>query len=430
MILKTSVLLFIAAVSIEIFAVEGTKVKIYISHEAVDLTKLSERQASSSACDDKVLVPRSNASLTGRLVSLNSRVLFYQSVYVRQSIDRFIRDATVPGTQTTAFGVLQALKDGGCPVYIFGGAIRDQFLGKMPNDVDTEVDCNVSTIVRICRERWGAAACGEEDEPVTSIGKPRGNPANSDFAPTDRTFYTNLTYLEFTTNSLAYDINGLDVVIDLAGTGVRDTCNRSIRIPSDDDSLSSWDAWRDAYMDSGKLYRYWKLRFKGYSAINANTSTYIISNVKNLIEANNGLDFKEVYCEKVYDGARYSTNGNLCVVSSELCLAKSQTAATYSSHIEEDLGRSYVESRLGGLPTCNGECIIHAAITKMERLWYSGTWLVVTHGPVRNGCYKRGGLLTQVEMYTKLNTLPGLLLRGDLTYTVTNINWFHCDILN
>ena len=57
-----------------------------------------------------------------------------------------------------------------------------------------------------------------------------------------------------------------------------------------------------------------------------NTSTYIISNVKNLIEAKS-LDFKEVYCEKVYSGGVYSTNGNLCVVSSELCLAKSQTAA-------------------------------------------------------------------------------------------------------
>ena len=44
---------------------------------------------------------------------------------------------------------------------------------------------------------------------------------------------------EYTTNALSYDINGNNVIIDIVGSGVNDTCNHLIRIPT---PVSMWTA--------------------------------------------------------------------------------------------------------------------------------------------------------------------------------------------
>ena len=145
----------------------------------------------------------------------------------------------VPGIDSsTVADVLQVLREGGCPVFIYGGVVRDQFLGRAPNDVDVEVDCTISTVVSLCKQNWGDGNCGKETNAITHIGTPL-DPKSVDLAPTTSTFYASLSQLEYTANSLAYDTNGLDVIIDLTGNGVEDVCSRKIRIPSDDNSEAS-----------------------------------------------------------------------------------------------------------------------------------------------------------------------------------------------
>ena len=74
-----------------------------------------------------------------------------------------------------------------------------------------------------------------------------------------------VTDLEYTANAIVFDYNGWNLTYDLTGSGVDDACNMTIRIPSDDGSQSSWDRWRMTGNDV-KLFRYWKLRVKGFTA--------------------------------------------------------------------------------------------------------------------------------------------------------------------
>jgi hypothetical protein len=82
-----------------------------------------------------------------------------------------------------------------------------------------------------------------------------------------KTFFGELTNLEYTTNSLGHYNNGTNtsVVIDLSGSGHSgvedtDTCNKTIKIPLPCDPWVSW--YND---DSSKIFRNRKLRAKGTS---------------------------------------------------------------------------------------------------------------------------------------------------------------------
>ena len=185
-----------------------------------------------TACNDIVSVDRASLQLPGMLSMLDQRVRFYRSQIATQNIVSFIGSATVPGLgANTVADVLQALRNGGCPVFIYGGVVRDQFLERTPNDVDTEVDCSISTVVTICKTQWGEQNCGRDMDVITHIGT-QSDPNNVDLAPTGKTFYAPLSDLEYTANSLAYDTNGNDVIIDLPGNGVDDVCLKEIRIPN------------------------------------------------------------------------------------------------------------------------------------------------------------------------------------------------------
>jgi hypothetical protein len=67
---------------------------------------------------------------------------------------------------------------------------------------------------------------------------------------------------EYTTNCLSFDLNGQDVLIDVVGTGLDDTCNRRIVIPV---AQRKWDDWLGESVwtcNNGlkKIPRFWKLR--------------------------------------------------------------------------------------------------------------------------------------------------------------------------
>ena len=343
--------LILTLFTVNILLVGAARVKIYIFHDysATPRRDLFPRQ-DMTACNDKQKIE--GAMLPG--MSLNQRVQFYKSEYANDSINNFIMSTTVPGlNSTTVSRVLEILRSEGCPVYIFGGVVRDQFLGLTPNDVDVEVDCELSSVVFICRRQWGADVCGNESDNITHIGQPH-HPRAIDLAPTTSTFNSSLANLEYTVNSLAYSTNGDELIIDLSGSGVTDVCARKIRIPSDDDSESSWIQW----MSPNKLYRYWKLRSKGFNSYNSNTSNFIITAVKNEIEAQVpiGKSFKQFYCKTVYE-APYNANENVCQTSTEDCERANNKASIYNMVLQEDLGREYIYETIQ-LPTCGKYMLI------------------------------------------------------------------------
>ncbi len=118
--------------------------------------------------------------------------------------------------------------------FFFGGAVRDQFLGRSPNDADVEIDCPIETFFNVCISAYGEANCDQSSSrPLGHVGvEDDSNLKNVDVASTNITFYAPISQLEYTVNSMAFDLNGNDVIIDLTGTGEMDVCNKRIRIPS------------------------------------------------------------------------------------------------------------------------------------------------------------------------------------------------------
>ena len=337
----------ILLLSFSMLLAESTRIKILTHHPAHSDGSRLPRQATSTACDDNVAIERSSLNLTGPLSMLNERVRFYRSDTATQGIDALLSAHTVVGLNVTAAIVVDTLRASGCLSYAFGGVVRDQFLGTpSSNDIDMEVDCSIETVVDVCRREWGEGVCGEDDNrSITHIGK-RHHPLALDLASTEMTFYGPLTSLEYTANALAYDLNGRRIVLDLPRNGVEDVCARRIRIPSDDGSRSSWDAWAT----ETKIYRYWKLRFKGFTAVNNATSAYIVTEAMTHIDLDRGLHFKQFYCEKVFEDSSYSTASNTCRATSEACSSGRETAARYDMLLVEDMGEGYVQELV--LPTC------------------------------------------------------------------------------
>ena len=345
-------LLLLASVYLPLLQGAKIKINIRLSDDYVYSQQRNSRQAAATACSDKVMVSRNTLSLPGMLNRLNDRVQFFQSQYATNTLNNFLNTAEVPGVDMHKVAdILQVLRDEGCPVFIYGGVVRDQFLGRAPNDVDVEVDCTIATVVIICKENWGDNNCGKETDTITHIGTPM-DPKAVDLAPTTSTFYASLSQLEFTANSLAYDTNGLDVIIDLTGNGVQDICAKKIRIPSDDNSVASWDMWKAASPEPNKIYRFWKLRSKGFTAYSEDTNNYIVSSTQTRIDSDTptGYQFKRFYCDAVYGRYSYNSDRNTCSETSNVCTAKSGTANTYKMVLDDDLGETYITTL--ELPKC------------------------------------------------------------------------------
>lgn len=356
---KVIIVLVYTGIITFVLPVQGARVKIHLAKkfasDALQLIPHERTSRQATACADMMEVSRSSLELSGMLSMLNQRVRFYRSQHATQTIVEFLRITDVPGIpgMVTIENVLETLRNEGCPIYIYGGVVRDQFLGRAPNDVDVEVDCSITTVVRICKREWGQMNCGEESDNITHIGT-QDNPKQVDLAPTTSTFNSSLSNLEYTANSLAYDTNGNDVIIDLPGNGVSDVCARKIRIPSDDNSEQSWDAWRRADNTGKKLFRFWKLRSKGFTAHNRATEDYIVRYAMEAIGGQNptGAGFKLFYCRAVYD-VSYNAIQNTCPTTGNVCTDKSNTAATYMRVLTEDFGNDYVN--MLQIPTCSGK---------------------------------------------------------------------------
>ena len=244
----------------------------------------------------------------------------------------------VPGLEgQTIMEVIEKLKRNGCLSFPFGGAVRDQFLGSPPKDLDMESNCDADTLYRICKQNWdgrfsNCRRSASVTNPIVHIGNSSekdGETEPLDAANWDETFFGNGAALEYTTNSIAYIGEGLDIIIDLTGSGVSDTCNKFIRIPADD-----WDQW----VSRTKVYRYWKLRVKGYTPVDADTMTFITDMAKDFIDEQPDPSLK-FYCETVLHGKWVSPT---CQIDS--CKAALSNKTQYDKYLKMDLGAFWIDT--------------------------------------------------------------------------------------
>ena len=216
------------------------------------------------------------------------------------------------GGQTVA-DVVDELEREGCLSFPWGESVRDLFFGELLWDLDMESNCDADTLQSICLEKWGLSNCHRSKRSIVHIGvgeeKAKDEETNNiEAANWNETFFGDGTSLEYTTNSISYFGYGLNIVIDITGNGVNDTCNKKIRIPVATDV-------RDKWASPLKLYCFWKLRVKGYTAADTDTMTYIIVGAKNAI-LKESEELQRFYCQIVLIGNWTSSQ---CSVPSESC---------------------------------------------------------------------------------------------------------------
>ena len=171
------------------------------------------------------------------------------------------------------------MRKSGCPTYIFGGAVRVTLLGLDSKDIDAETDCKSGKIIHLCKNKFGGQLCHQRGQ-LINFGSQQHVAQMVDMASTSQTFYGSKNSLEYSPNALAFDYGGENVIIALCGTAVTDACNKKIRIPAKD-----WNAWATIRAnDKGKkIFRYWKLRAKGFQPYDKATEAYIVKKAKQQI---------------------------------------------------------------------------------------------------------------------------------------------------
>ena len=302
--------------------VSAVRIKIALSTDN-QLQSETDRFKRQSSCSQVSLISRGMLNsppyneLPNDIISrLNNRVRFYHTTAaVINDIEMRVVEGI--GGGVTVAVVLNALEKDGCFPFFYGGVVRDIFLDSASlADVDLEADCNPENVMDICNENWGSQNCYSNNPAIVHIGRVVNSPDDAiDVASTELTFYgqNSLLNLEYTVNSLA--LHG-SIIIDLTGHGVEDVCAKKIRIPSDDNSVQSWDNWRET--SPVRLYRYWKLRTKGFTAADQDTSGYIIAQTKLAITADNGNEFKGFYCRTVYQAKGYNVSIDSCTYNDEI----------------------------------------------------------------------------------------------------------------
>ena len=314
--------------------------KIRLSVDTFQIIQTHIQESGSRACSDYTEVSKDHLSLPvgfERLPKPWSRkeAKVIRSRSVTEGMYKMF-SLTVPGLNGDTIGnVIETFAQRGCLCFPYGGSVRDQFLNRAPKDLDMEVSCSREEALRICQEKWGKRDNCKSPFNIVHIGSQTaqdGATRNIDSGNWVEMFFADQIYLEYTTNSLAYNPHGDNLVIDITGNGVVDTCNRDIRIPVE---REKWDQWRDTRHNK-KLYRFWKLRVKGYSAINRKTHKYIVDSTKKAI-IEDPKSFMKFYCSLAMKGMVITEEFEVkCLVKN--CERTIKSVEQYNSQFRQDLG--------------------------------------------------------------------------------------------
>ena len=316
-------------------SVSGFHVKITLQKSSFSNTQ--NRLTRDLACSRYAEVDKSTLSLPNGFDSVpkpweNDTVEVVRSVQVTRGMNDLLNRPVLGLSGTTAKQVLDSYVAKGCLCFPYGESVRDQFLGVPSNSLDLEVSCNATRIANICKAMWGDKNC-KIGNFAANIGNNNEDEVTTNW---ETVIFSSHINLEYTTNSLAYDSNGNNVVIDLTGNGVRDTCHRNIRIPV---STNDWNMWSIRE----KLYRFWKLRVIGYKSYDNETMKFIVENTKTEIIADK-TSFVQFYCKSLLS-AQYSSKMNICLVTSNstsVCERKNKLDAIFQT----DLGILFWEKEV------------------------------------------------------------------------------------
>ena len=317
----------------------AARFKVAVSLSEADYTRRSVEDACSEyekvADPENFLLPQGFQNLLRPWVD-NPLATTATSATVTQGIDCLFR-LKVPGLGGQRIAdVVEELKREGCLSFPWGGSVRDQFLGALPADLDMESNCSPEKMQKICDEKWDPSNCprlGMKRVHIGDFDVKEQETEVMDAANWNDTFFGDGTDLEYTTNSIAYFAEEINIVIDITGRGISDTCNKTIRIP-----VLAKD--RDKWKSSEKLYRFWKLRVKGYTAADTDTMSYIVEGAKESI-VKDPEKFKNFYCKTALDGKR--TNSQ-CKIESEKCWGALKKKEKYDAVFEMDLGKFWSDT--------------------------------------------------------------------------------------
>ena len=264
----------------------------------------------------------------------------------------------VPGLDgATVQDILNELQRGNCLSFPYGPSVRDQFLSETSKDLVMVTNCAPETIFKIIKSTWGTANCKRlENSTVLQIGNSAAKDGEQDVIDAvkwDNTFFGSGAALDYTTNSLAYVSGGLDIVIDITGHGVNDTCNKKIRIPVGENE-------RDTWVNTDKVFRYWMLRIRGYDAVDDSTKAYIESEAITRIE-NGDKGFMTYYCKNVLGGNWMFSTGT-CIIPHNKCRNALNMKSKFDLAFKTDLGdfwKSKAKSLIAKLEcnSCSSEAL-------------------------------------------------------------------------
>ena len=337
-----------------VYGGKSARVKIFLHQEAIE--PMHARQATPSVCTEyKQVTDKSTLSFPPGFQHLrkpweSDNVKVIRSETVTDGINNLL-ELQVPGLNgVTARQVMDTLRTTApyCLSFVFGGAVRDQFLGRKPNDIDMDLSCTTEEVYSICIQNWGKTNCRKNG--VVKIGDKTqtGTTDEIDAAYWMPIFFEPLR-LEYTANSLAYDSNpnSTQAIFDLATYGVQDTCKKHIRIPVPRDMRKKWRR-------NTKIFRFWKLRIKEFSAVDADTQRYIVEEAKNAIQ-NANAEFQRFYCTYALRG---EPDGNTCTIQAN-CDAARSNAKKFNMYFANDLGNFWMETAKPLVDaialTCTGE---------------------------------------------------------------------------
>ena len=95
--------------------------------------------------------------------------------------------------------------------------------------------------------------------------------------------------------------------------------------------MSRWNIWSEENYPN-KLFRFWKLRTKGYTAVDISTLQFIV-NMTEIAIMNNPSSFQKFYCRTALGG---TISAGTCTISD--CNSAIQSATKYNNKFYEDMG--------------------------------------------------------------------------------------------
>lgn len=200
------------------------------------------------------------------VIGKNIPYIIWESTNVNKNYER-IAAATIPGvTPKATFGeVFSVLESNGCKIWLWGGSVRDFLLGKPVFDIDVNFDCPTDTFASIINKAgWQPF---EQKGVYFKLGE---NDKNAQYEHLEGKHFlesvaASLSDLEYTADSLAYDINS-KTILDKSGEGVNDACRKIVRIPTafgieNENTFKAWNIGdQQSINNMVKKLRGWKLK--------------------------------------------------------------------------------------------------------------------------------------------------------------------------